>query len=137
MIGSAEQALAIANTKARYCAAADKAASDPDAARAVFRTLLAVDVVTDYGFGKLDGIEAAAEFMCTTIPGNSAWMLHMLSTPLIEVDGAEAVAEWAVLVHAKRRGDGRIEVVQGRYLDRFRRTPEGWRIASVRFTQLT
>lgn len=133
----AEQALAIANLKARYCATADRAATDPEGARAAFRGLFAADVVADYGYGALTGVEAAAEFMCVTIPGNSEWMIHLLSSPDIEVAGEGARGRWTVMVQSKRREGGVIDTIAGRYSDEFHRTADGWRIASVRFTQLT
>jgi hypothetical protein len=130
---------AVLNVKARYCAAADLAASDPHAARAEFMRVFAADVIADYGFGQLSGVEATAEFMCSSIPGNSEWMIHMLSTPLVEVTGERATGEWTVLVHAKRRDDGAIDVVRGRYQDAFRRdeTDGQWRIERVQFRQLS
>jgi ketosteroid isomerase-like protein len=130
------EALAIANLKARYCSAADQAANDPEGARQAFRELFMPDVVADYGYGALSGIDAAAEFMCTTIPGNSEWMIHLLSSPDIQVAGESAHGRWTVMVQSKRREGGVIDTVVGRYTDEFRKTAEGWRIASVRFAQL-
>lgn len=136
MSGNADPVHAIQNLKARYCATADRSAHDPDGARRAFHTLFAADVVADYGFGVLAGADAAAEFMCTAVPGNSEWMLHMLHTPLIEVQGDTALGQWTVAVQSKRRDGGTIDEIAGRYADGFRLTAEGWRIAEVRFTQL-
>jgi hypothetical protein len=133
----ADEALAIANLKARYCANADSAAGDPEGAREGFRGLFTPDVVADYGFGTLSGIEAAAEFMCTMIPGNSEWMIHFVSSPDIEVAGEVASGRWTVMVQSKRREDCGVDTVVGRYADEFRKTADGWRMVSVRFTQLT
>jgi len=136
MSDGAEQALAIANLKARYCATADLAASAPDPARATFATIFAQDFIGDYGMGPLIGAQAITDFLCTAIAGNSLWLLHMLHSPRILIDGDHATGDWTVLVKLKRRSSGAIDTVMGRYSDVFRRTPLGWRIAQVTFTRM-
>ncbi|OAN59341.1 MULTISPECIES: nuclear transport factor 2 family protein [unclassified Sphingobium] len=136
MNGLADQALTIANLKARYCAAADLAAQDPDEARTLFAKIFTTDFVGDYGMGLLEGADAITGFLCTAIAGNSLWVLHMLHSPRIEVDGDELRGDWTVMVKLKRRESGVIDTVMGRYADRFRLTPQGWRIAQVRFDRM-
>jgi len=133
--GLAEQALAIANLKACYCAAADLSASDPARARELFADIFADDFVGDYGMQPLEGPQAITDFLCTAIAGNSEWLIHMLHSPRIEVAGDTATGDWTVLVHLKRRATGAVDVVIGRYSDEFRLTPDGWRIAKVRFVR--
>lgn len=132
----ADQALAIANLKARYCAAADLAASDPDHARRLLAEIFADNFIGDYGMGLLDGAQAITDFLCTAISGNSLWVLHMLHSPRIDIDGDNASGDWTVLVTLKRRNGGAVDTVMGRYSDIFRRTPQGWRIARVVFTRI-
>ncbi|MFD2430197.1 hypothetical protein ACFSUK_22940 [Sphingobium scionense] len=55
MTDPAGQAMAIANLKARYCAAADLAAQAPDRARALFADIFTDDFVGDYGLTPLLG----------------------------------------------------------------------------------
>lgn len=136
MNGPADQALAIANLKARYCAAADLSASDPDQARRLLADIFADGFVGDYGMGLLDGAQAITDFLCTAISGNSIWMIHLLHSPCIEIDGDRATGDWTVQGHMKRRATGTIDSVVGRYRDLFRLTPDGWRIARVTFTRL-
>lgn len=136
MIDPAGQALAIANLKARYCAAADLAAPAPDRARALFADIFADDFVGDYGLAPLHGADAIIDFLCTAIAGNSQWVLHMLHSPRIEIDGDAATGDWTVLVKLKRREGGAVDTVMGRYSDAFRLTPAGWRIARVAFTRI-
>lgn len=136
MTGLAEQALAIANLKARYCAAADLSASDPAAARALFADIFTDDFVGDYGLQPLKGAQAIIDFLCTAIAGSSAWLIHMLHSPRVEVAGDAATGDWTVHVHLKRRATGAVDVVIGRYSDTFRLTADGWRIATVRFERL-
>ncbi len=129
-------ALDLANLKARYCAAADMAATDQAAARALFAGIFTDDFVGDYGF-PLDGPQAIIDFMCTAIAGNSEWMVHMLHSPSIIINGDSATGDWTVMAHMKRREGGAIDVVLGRYSDEFRRTPGGWRIAKITFERIS
>ena len=128
-------ALAIANLKARYCAAADLSATDQAGARVLFDGIFADDFVGDYGF-PLNGPQAIIDFMCTAIAGNSEWMVHMLHSPSIEIDGDRAIGAWTVMGHMKRREGGQIDVVLGRYSDEFVRTATGWQIAKIRFERV-
>ncbi len=129
-----DDALAIANLKARYCAAADLSATDLATARAQLSTVFTPDFYGDYGMATFDGPEAMADFLCAAIGGNSAWMIHFLTSPKIDVQGEQATGDWAVIVHSKRRDGQRMEVV-GRYSDEFRRTANGWRISRITFRQ--
>jgi hypothetical protein len=129
----ADHALAIANLKARYCRAADTAAGDPAGARALFADIFTDDFLGDYGFEPMYGPQAIVDFLCTAIAGNSEWMIHMLHSPRIEVSGDQAIGDWTILVHSRRRESGEIMVVLGRYSDVFRLTPDGWRIARITF----
>lgn len=128
-------ALEIANLKARYCAAADLSATDGEKARAQFVRIFADDFVGVYGMEPLVGAQAITDFLCTAIGGNSEWMIHMLSSPRISVKGDRATGDWTVLVHSKRRESGAMMEVIGRYSDEFRLTSDGWRIAKVQFVR--
>jgi hypothetical protein len=132
-VSAADDALAIANLKADYCRAADGAASDPPAARIAFASIFTPDFTGDYGYGPVRGPAAVADFLCDAIAGGSAWMIHMLHSPRITIEGDDATGEWTVMAHSRRRESGEISVVLGRYSDSFRRTPEGWRIARIGF----
>lgn len=128
-----EDALAIANLKAAYCRAADTSTSDVEAARAMFAGLFIDDFVGDYGFKVMNGPNEIAEFMIQAIGGGSEWMIHALGSPCILVDGDTATGEWTISVDSRRReGQGLMRVV-GRYSDTFRRTADGWKIASITF----
>jgi hypothetical protein len=133
----ADAALQIANLKARYCAAADLFPSDPVTARRELLDCLTSDFSGDYGVAQFSGPEQIADFLQTAVGGGSEWMVHHLTSPRIVVEGASAVGDWAIVVHSKRRDSGeRMEVV-GRYSDRFQMTEGGWRIAAIRFQQMT
>lgn len=136
MTALADQAVAIANLKARYCAAADLSASDPDHARRLFAAIFADDFLGDYGAGLLESPQAITDYLCTAISANSEWMIHMLHSPCIEINGDRATGDWTVLGYMKRRATGTIDTVIGRYSDIFRLTAQGWRIERVTFTRL-
>lgn len=127
-------ALEIANLKALYCRAADRASEDETAARAMFAGLFTDDFVADYGYGALEGPQAVTDFLCDAITRGTVWMIHMLHSPSIEVTGDIATGEWTVMAHARRQS-GELSVVLGRYSDTFRRTVEGWRIARIVFSR--
>jgi hypothetical protein len=132
-VSAADDALAIGNLKAEYCRAADQAARDPRAARLIFASIFTPDFVGDYGYGPVRGPAAAADFLCDAIAGGSEWMIHMLHSPRIAIEGDDATGEWTVMAHSCRRESGEIAVVLGRYSDSFRRTAECWRIARIGF----
>jgi SnoaL-like domain len=129
-----DDTLAITNLKARYCATADSTCHDGEAARARFAPLFTDDFTGDYGMATFASPDELISFLCTSIGDNSEWMIHFLTSPRIVVDGDTATGDWAILVHSKRRGGERMEVV-GRYWDEFRRTPNGWRISKITFRQ--
>ncbi len=125
-------ALEIANLKARYCAAGDSAPHDPEGAASGLRACFVPDATADYGFTQFDDPEKLIGFMATAVGGGSEWMIHMLGSPRIEVSGDEATGDWTIAVHSKRK-DGELMLIVGRYSDRFKRTPDGWRIAHIKF----
>jgi len=131
----ADDAVEIANVKARYCAASDLCPVDIDAALSGFRATFTDDVIGDYGFRVFHGFDDLTQFMTTAVAENSEWMVHMLHTPSIVVTGETATADWTVLSQMKRRVGGAIDTVTGRYCDELRRTSDGWRITKVQFTR--
>ena len=133
----ADNALAIANIKARYCAASDLSPTDATASLAGFREVFTDDVIGDYGFRVFDGFDELTGFMTTAVAGTSEWMMHMLHTPLITIDGDRATGDWTVFSQMKRREGGQIDTVIGRYSDEFIRTAGGWKICRVGFVRLS
>jgi hypothetical protein len=132
-----EHVHAIQTLKAQYCQTIDRAADDPEGVREAFAALFTPDVVADYGFEPMHGAVPVSGFLCSAIAANSEWVLHMLHTPLIRVDGDHATGDWTVMAYMKRREGGQIDRVLGRYADTFRLTPDGWKIASVTFNRRT
>jgi hypothetical protein len=132
-----EHVYAVQSLKAQYCQLVDRAADDAASVRDAFAALFVADVSADYGHAPMRGADAVADFLCSAIAGGSQWALHMLHTPLIRIDGDQATGDWTVMAYLKRRDGGQVDQVLGRYADTFRLTPDGWRIASVKFTRLT
>lgn len=132
-----DDALEIANVKARYCAASDKTPSDAAAALVGFRAVFTDDVIGDYGFRVFNGFDDLTGFMTTAVAGTSEWMLHMLHSPCIIVDGDRATGDWTVSSQMKRREGGQIDTVLGRYSDEFVRTAQGWKICRVGFERIS
>jgi SnoaL-like domain len=126
-------ALAIANLKAAYCLAADTLCHNEAAARHMFEGMFTNDFVGDYGFGVLNGPDAIVDFMCNAIVGNSQWMLHMLGSPKISVEGNRAAGDWTIDVKSRRLNGNEMMTVVGRYSSIFRRTPGGWQIEAITF----
>jgi SnoaL-like domain len=60
---------------------------------------------------------------------------HSIHTPRMDVTGDTAVGRWTLIVRMRRKGSTTSDELFGRYLDEFRRTPNGWRISAVRFIQ--
>ena len=127
-------ALEIANLKAEYCRAGDLAPHDVATSRAGLMACFVPDATADYGFVQFDAPEKLIDFMATAVGGGAEWMIHMLGSPLLRVDGDAATGDWTVAVHSRRR-DGETMALVGRYSDRFRKTAEGWRISHIGFTR--
>ncbi|MGB9226328.1 nuclear transport factor 2 family protein [Mycobacterium sp.] len=102
----------------------------------LFRTVFTDDCELDYGvIGTWKGVDAVTDFMEKTheLAGHT---LHRLSNQVIEVDGDKAVARTYVdaLIMVGDEGAGVNGV--GFYDDEIVRTPDGWRIARRRFTNV-
>ncbi len=85
--------------------------------------------------GPLEGRKAVIAFLVDAIITTNDSLWHSLSTPRIEVNDDTATGHWTVMVRMKHKGSEAVEILYGRYVDEFRRTPAGWRISSVRFIQ--
>ena len=124
---------AIANLKSLYCATSDLGVEDPEAGRAQFADLFTPDFSGDFGMMTFDSPQAITDFLTTVVAAGSEWMVHMLGSPRIIVDGDSATGDWTVLVWSKRAEGGEPMRVIGRYSDQFQRTAQGWRISQIEF----
>ena len=125
-------ALEIANLKARYCAASDAAPHDLEGSAAGLRACFVANATADYGFMQFDDPDKLIAFMGNAIGGGAQWMVHMLGSPNVEVNGDGATGDWTIAVQSRRK-DGETMQIVGRYSDRFVRTADGWRISHIKF----
>jgi hypothetical protein len=118
--------------KARYAEVCDTG-YDPERMRPFFTE----DAVWDGGprFGRYEGVDAVCEFFAG-ISSQITWALHYMVAPIIEVsdDGRTAAGTWYLLEPCTIATDDgpRAMVITGRYTDRYRHGPDGWRFSEVR-----
>ena len=122
---------AIRQLKYRYCGLCD-AGYDADP----LADLFTADAVWDGGpIGTHEGREAIRRFFQGS-PNRVPWALHMVTNPIIEVDGDSATGQWYLwepLVYALPGGE-QAWWMSARYDDRYRRTPDGWKFERVAIT---
>lgn len=127
--------LEIQNLKAIYCQAADAVTRDPAGSTEILKSLFVPDVRADYGVAICKGRDALIGYLVKMISESNEWLMHGLQTPRIEVDGDTARGEWVIMVQIKQKHLAGKEMLVGRYIDEFVRTPEGWRISAVKFAE--
>jgi hypothetical protein len=121
----------ISNLKARYCRFVD--IQDWDA----FSGILTEDYRLDNGNSAIEGREAAVAMVAKGLDGGAS--VHHVYNPEIDVDGSDtARAIWPMDDWARLTIDGETYafVGSGHYHEQYRRTPEGWRIASTVISRL-
>ena len=126
--------LALQSMKATYCEVVDECVRNGNKSAERLSELFTEDVQADYGMGPLNGRSAVVEFLGAISATNDA-LWHSIHTPRINVTGDTAVGAWTLMVRTKHKGSATFDALFGRYLDEFRRTPQGWRISSIRFLQ--
>lgn len=125
-----EDIIAIANLKARYLDTADggwdRISHDAEQVKA-----LVADDFTWNGslFGSFEGVEGAAA-LWRQCRFNLPFAYHVITNPLIEVDGDNGHGEWHVQWYATDK-QGTELWAMAVYQDRFVRTENGWKIKSV------
>jgi hypothetical protein len=127
--------LQLQELKATYCETADACTQAGSQAAERFSTVFTEDVQADFGLGPLDGRKAVIAFLVEAIITANDSLWHAIHTPRIDVRGDAATGHWTVMVRMRHKGSATFEALYGRYIDEFRRTPDGWRINSVRFIE--
>jgi hypothetical protein len=121
----------IRTLKARYADVCDTG-YDPVRMRPFFTT----NAVWDGGsrFGRHEGIEAVCGFFAG-VSSQITWALHYMIAPIIEIadDGETATGSWYLLEPCTIATDegSRAMVITGRYADRYRLEPDGWKFSEV------
>ncbi|MCW6530947.1 nuclear transport factor 2 family protein [Sphingomonas lycopersici] len=116
----------IRRLKARYLNACD--AKDVDAIRACFTPDAEIDFPPIGTFG-VDGLIDVFTQMAATTPIVD---VHQGHNGEIEVDGDEAKARWNLGYATYDPRSGTFRLLANFYQDRYRKTPEGWRICYSR-----
>jgi hypothetical protein len=108
---------------ARYCRGVDRC--DEDLIRSAFHS----DSYDDHGYWKGPGHELAP-FLADRLRNANSATTHSITNVMIELDGDLARSESQVHATLIRRGPApvQVDVVGARYLDRFSRRADGWRI---------
>ena len=83
----------------------------------------------------VNGAAAMVQFL-TDHHRRVRFSMHFVANDLLELSGDEATGQWSVL--APGSGDSGSSWYAARYVERYRRTPKGWRIArSEQFVALS
>jgi ketosteroid isomerase-like protein len=123
----------IKKLKARYCEACDggwdgRASHDYEKIVALF----AEDGVWEGGvYGRREGRDAIREYYQHNpeVP----FAFHLLTNPIIEVDGDHATGRWHLLI-SLTQADRTAVLVGGVFDDQYVRTAQGWRIGRSQFS---
>jgi len=122
----------IAELKARYARGADAVFNDPGPANAaVLADLFTEDGVLDLGpFGRYEGRANLLNAFENILPQGTKWSTHYIVSPLLTVNGNEAVGNWYYQIHAVPAappGAGLIQIL-GSYADAYVKVAGGWKI---------
>lgn len=123
---------AIRNLKALYCSLVDGAVAG-DASKAVELAGFCVQGSwADFGdFGRFEGQEGLLLFFRDVVPGILSYSAHMVHNPVIAVEGDSARGEWVFEVPSTLRANDMAGWLQGRYVEEYVRTAQGWRFKSI------
>jgi ketosteroid isomerase-like protein len=125
----------IKQLKARYIEACDggwggRLSHDHEKMVALFTE----DCVWDGGgFGQRQGRAALREYYESNQAATRAQAFHLLTQPIIQVDGDQATGRWHLTIVLSTVG-GPSNLICGAFDDEYRRTAAGWRIHRSSFT---
>lgn len=120
--------MAISRLKADYCDACD----DDHNGDAVARLFLPDGVWEYHGQPPHVGTEAiAAHMFSIRAQGHIQRSAHLITNPVITVDGDQARGSWRFQMIYTGSADQVTHHIIGRYDDRFERSPQGWRFRSL------
>lgn len=124
---------AIRTLKALYARRADAVFREPGHASAVaLADLFTEDGVLDLGpFGRYQGRAAILAACEDILPKGTAWSVHHVTGPLIEVEGDAAKGSWYFLIFAQPHmtPPPPAATIHGGYNDKYTRVGGAWKIA--------
>ena len=123
----------IKKLKASYCYWADAGiAGDASQMDELIAHFTDDEPWVDFGdFGTYKGKEAVGTFFREVVVGTLSYSAHMVSNPIIEVDGDKATGKWYVDVPCTLRGAERPLWLQARYDEEYVKEGGQWRWKSI------
>lgn len=120
----------IKELKHRYGVALDGIFGDPSGAGA-FVDLFVNNLQVDYDiFGTFTTKATLTTFLQTVIAPSFSWGFHVVQNSRIEVNGDVAFGEWYLTAQVVYTGGTEVVPFYGRYVDKYVRTNNGWKIKS-------
>ena len=126
---------AIRRLKALYCRLVDAAvAGDPEKWDEFMAHFVDDAWIEFEGFGRHEGKQAVGRFYREVVGVILSYSAHMVSNPLIEVDGASARGSWYVHVPVTIRPTNEAAWLQGKYQEEYSKVNGQWKWRSISTT---
>ncbi len=131
-ITALEDVEAIKKLKARYCYLVDAAVAGDTAKWDEFMTNFVEDAWIDFDLlGRHEGKEAVDTFYRVVVASSLSYSAHMVSNPIIDVDGDRAVGRWYVHVPCTGKTQNIAVWIQGRYEEEYVKVDGEWKWKSM------
>jgi hypothetical protein len=125
----------IRKLKASYCYLVDAAIAGDLGKWDEFMTRFVDDAWIDFeGFGRHEGKDAVGRFYRDLVGSSLSYSAHMVSNPLIEVDGSNARGSWYVHVPVTIRPRNEAAWLQGKYREEYLKVGGQWKWKSITTT---
>jgi hypothetical protein len=122
----------IKKLKAMYCHLVDEGVAGDKSKLDELLSLFTDDAWLDFAeFGRHDSKAAVSAFFSSFVPQVLSYSAHMVSNPLIEIDGNQATGRWYLQVPCTLRAINQPNWIQGKYIEQYRRVDGIWKWASI------
>ena len=131
---------AIKELKSIYCYLLDAGVAGDSTKMDELVELFTDDCLVDFSeLGVHQGRKAVADFYKDLVPSTLSYSAHMVSNPMIEVDGKTATGKWYFIVPCTFRQTAQASWVQGRYDEEYVKMEGQWKWKSItaRFDHIT
>lgn len=105
----------------RYCRGVDRC--DEGLIRSAYHP----DAIDEHGIYESNGWEFAATIVAAKL-AETTWCRHDIANHLVELEGDVALSEATFMSYQQKVGDPAVQILAGRYVDRFERRDAEWRI---------
>lgn len=134
-IRALEDIESIKKLRAMYCYLVDAAAAGDASKWDELLTHFTDDAWADFGLlGRHEGKEAVSRFYKEIVASNLSYSAHMVSNPIIEVDGDRATGKWYVHLPCTGKAQNMAGWIQGRYDEEYVRQNGEWKWKSITTT---